>query len=321
MIERTPTVSIGMPVYNASNYVVGAISCHLEQTFEDFELVVCDNASTDETADIVAELAAKDPRVKLVRHSHNIGANRNYNAVLVRSTGEFFRWAAHDDLVLPTYLERCVELLRDDERVIVAHSRSTMIDGEGLPYEPFGRGLVSRDGIVQRFPEDPRFMEFVSSPKAHYRFRSVLFHYRTGGFYYGLGRRSAWKRTTLQRPFYGTDKVLLAELALQGPFAQVPEHLFLHRFHEAASTWMTGPKARAAWADPSALPRWHPLEMFREYGKVVRSADISEYERLMCAAYLIRKGLRSEEIARVFSPESAAHLSMVVRRSLNPLGS
>ena len=88
-----------------------------------------------------------------------------------------------------------------------------------MPYEPYGGGLVSSDGLVQRFPEDPRFIEFASSTKAHHRFRAVVFHYRTGGFFYGVGRRSAWRRSRLLRPFYGTDKIVLAEMALAGPFA------------------------------------------------------------------------------------------------------
>ncbi len=313
---RRPRVSIGLPVYNAAEYLAETLGCYLEQTFEDFELIVGDNASTDGTAEIVAEFAATDRRVVLLRHERNLGANRNYNTVAVRSRGELFKWAAHDDLVLPIYLERCVELLDDDPRTTMAHSASTMIDGDGVPYKRYGGGLVSSDGLVQRFPEDPRFIEFASSTKAHHRFRAVVFHYRTGGFFYGVGRRSAWRRSRLLRPFYGTDKIVLAEMALAGPFALVPERLFLHRFHEGASTAMTGWRARTAWADPTAVPRWHPLEMFENYLAVIRDADISSYERQMCRAYLVRKGLRHEEVARALSPDSIAHLSMQVRRSL-----
>ena len=84
---------------------------------------------------------------------------------------------------------------------------------------------------------------------------------------------------------------------------------------------MTGWWARTAWADPTAVPRWHPLEMFENYLAVIRDADISSYERQMCRAYLVRKGLRHEEVARALSPDSIAHLSMQVRRSLGATAS
>lgn len=316
MERRNPTVSIGMPVYNGERYIGDAIRCHLDQTFEDIEIIVSDNASTDGTADVIAELAAKDSRIRFIQQPFNIGANRNYNAVLASSTGEFFRWAAHDDVVLPTYLEKCVALLRDDPRVTMAHCRGVVIDGNGDPYIPFGGRLVSREGMTMPFPEDPRFMEFASSERPRDRFRSVAFHYRLGDIFYGLGRRSAWKKTRGQLPFYGADKIIIAEMALQGPFAQVPEQLFHHRFHQAASTWMKAWSARSLWSDPSAMPGWHPREMFSSYAQAIRAADISETEKLWCMAYLVRKGLRSEELAKVVSPDSFAHLAMLVRLSL-----
>ena len=121
---RRPRVSIGLPVYNAAEYLAETLGCYLEQTFEDFELIVGDNASTDGTAEIVAEFVATDRRVVLLRHERNLGANRNYNTVAVRSRGELFKWAAHDDLVLP------IDLLS------AASSCSTMIPAPRLPTRP-----------------------------------------------------------------------------------------------------------------------------------------------------------------------------------------
>ena len=105
-----PRVSIGLPVYNGERYLRESIDSILAQTFQDFELVVCDNASTDETARICEEYAERDPRVRYFRNARNIGGINNANLTFERSRGDLFRWAAHDDVCAPVLLERCVQV-------------------------------------------------------------------------------------------------------------------------------------------------------------------------------------------------------------------
>ena len=164
-------VSIGLPVFNGARYIAEAINSHLDQTFEDFELIVSDNASDDETPDIVAEIAAKDSRVRFLQNEVNVGANRNYNITLAASRGEYFRWHAHDDVLEPAFLERCVERLDADPGVVLAYTQSTLIDGNGRPFLPFGDVLLSEEGTIHRQPEDPKFIRYASSELAHERFR------------------------------------------------------------------------------------------------------------------------------------------------------
>src|SRR5690349_812781 len=97
MPARAPQVSIGLPVYNGEKYLLNAIGSLLKQDFEDFELVISDNASTDKTEAMCHEFAAKDKRIRYHRNETNIGATGNYNRVFRLSNGEFFRWASHDD--------------------------------------------------------------------------------------------------------------------------------------------------------------------------------------------------------------------------------
>ncbi|PWK59643.1 glycosyl transferase family 2 [Roseicyclus mahoneyensis] len=107
----TPRVSIGMPVYNAAKHLPGAIDSFLAQGFADFELIISDNASTDRTGDIARRYAARDPRIRYVRQPRNIGAAGNFAYVLGEARGDFFQWAAHDDLWRPFWLERAVAAL------------------------------------------------------------------------------------------------------------------------------------------------------------------------------------------------------------------
>jgi glycosyltransferase involved in cell wall biosynthesis len=95
--DHVPTVSIGMPVYNGEKYIREALDSLLAQTFGDFELIISDNHSTDDTPNVCKEYAAKDSRIKYIRQAENIGANANFEFVLQQAIGEFFMWAACDD--------------------------------------------------------------------------------------------------------------------------------------------------------------------------------------------------------------------------------
>lgn len=97
LTERIAPISIGMPVYNGAKYIREALDSLLMQTFSDFELVISDNASTDDTKAICEMYALKDPRIKYWRTASNKGASMNFQFVLEQAKGEFFMWAAADD--------------------------------------------------------------------------------------------------------------------------------------------------------------------------------------------------------------------------------
>ena len=94
MSADPPLVSIGVPVYNGDNYLEATLDSILDQTFKDFELVICDNASTDRTEAICRNFAASDPRVRYHRQPRNFGAAPNYNDVYHRSRGKYFKWSS-----------------------------------------------------------------------------------------------------------------------------------------------------------------------------------------------------------------------------------
>jgi glycosyltransferase involved in cell wall biosynthesis len=112
MSDTNPKVTIGVPVYNGEKYLAAALDTLLAQSFEDFELIISDNASTDCTEEIARAYAARDGRVRYERSGANRGCAWNHNRVFALARGRYFRWAAHDDLCAPTLLARTVELLR-----------------------------------------------------------------------------------------------------------------------------------------------------------------------------------------------------------------
>ena len=111
MNDKKPKVSIGLPVYNGEDFLAEALDSLLDQTYDDFELIISDNASTDSTADICTSYSAKDSRIRYLRSDVNLGAAVNYNLVFELATGEYFKWAAHDDICAPEFIGACVDIL------------------------------------------------------------------------------------------------------------------------------------------------------------------------------------------------------------------
>ena len=131
MTSNQPRLSIGLPVYNGEKFLKEAIDSLLAQTFEDFELIISDNASTDKTEEICRAYAEKDQRIRYYRNDKNIGCARNFDRVFKLSSGEYFKWAAYDDLHAPDFIEKCVEVLDQDPTIILCHSQTYFIDEEG----------------------------------------------------------------------------------------------------------------------------------------------------------------------------------------------
>src|SRR3954453_24106144 len=127
-------LSIGMPVYNASKHLGGALDALLAQNFGDFHLLISDNASTDDTEAICHRYAAADPRVRYHRNSKNIGAAANFNKVFTESERcRYFMWAAHDDRWPPDYVGRCVAALENRSQAVLCTTEIEFIDDDGAP--------------------------------------------------------------------------------------------------------------------------------------------------------------------------------------------
>src|SRR4051794_4114209 len=205
-------VCIGMPVFNGQRYVAQAIDSILSQTFTDLELIISDNDSTDNTGEICRTFAARDKRVNYTRLPSNIGAVANYNRVWSLAGGQYFKWAAHDDVLEPQFIEACVEALDADASAVLAYPRAKFIDESGKYLKDYNVKLATDASSPQE-----RFDAIVRAP-----------HKTTHNFeIFGLMRRSATDLIPPQGGFAATDRVFLARLALYGKFVEVPEVLFL----------------------------------------------------------------------------------------------
>lgn len=260
-IENTPRISIGLPVYNGEDYLALAIDSILAQTFTDFELIISDNASTDRTEAICHEYAARDSRIRYHRMPQNMGGAANYNNTIDMARGEYFKWAAHDDLIAPTFLEVCSKVLDERPDVVLVYAQVVNIneDGEIIEHYESGFNLTSDDPIE-------RFRKFFKAPV---KCNPV----------FGIMRTAQLRKTLRHGTFIAADRILLGELSLLGKIYEVPEHLFLRRIHPNMSTEANkSTRDLAGWFDPRnrhkiQLPKWQWLvEYMRAIDRVPLTA-------------------------------------------------
>lgn len=130
-VESKPRVSVVMPVYNEERYLALALDSILCQTFEDFELIVIDDASTDGTASILAEYQARDPRIRVLTNAENRGVAANLNVGLRLARGELIARMDGDDICLPERLRAQVEFLDAHPDHVLVGAACRTIDAEG----------------------------------------------------------------------------------------------------------------------------------------------------------------------------------------------
>ena len=122
------TVFIGMPVHNGARFISDALDSLMGQTFNSWSLLISDNASEDETADICKKYCRMDSRIKYHRHDTNIGAPSNFKYLLDKADSKYFMWTAADDHWHPDFLSSCVKMLDENEDIGMAFSNIVNID-------------------------------------------------------------------------------------------------------------------------------------------------------------------------------------------------
>lgn len=270
---KKPALSIGLPVYNGERYLGKSLDSLLSQDFEDFELIISDNGSTDQTEAICREIARKDRRIRYHRSNENRGATWNFRRVVELAEGDFFKYAAYDDECYPTMLSRCMEVMRTgDPGVGLVYTQSEFIDENSAVI--LHQGGLNWDRVS------------TAAPTPHERLVRVIWRALHGHAQYGVIRSSFLRRA---RPYgsVAADWGLLAELAMMGKIVEIPEVLFRLRRHDAI-TWNADstPRQILYWHNPNAkgietvLP--FRIAVIWEYMKAVWHAPLTLGERMKC---------------------------------------
>lgn len=207
-----PAVTIGLPVHNGGDQLAQQLDSLLSQTFEDFELVISDNASTDQTSELCNRYASRDARIRYHRYDVDRGAVRNFNNVAELARAPLFVWASHDDRFEPQFLQRTVPVLQQRPDVVLCYGITRRIYDDGT--------TEALDHPDYRLDQD----------EPAERFRTIVTRLGLCNCFHGLIRRDVLLQTQMMRDdTRGADNLLLADLALRGKFVLIEEVLFERR--------------------------------------------------------------------------------------------
>lgn len=207
-------ITVGMPVYNGEKYLKEAIQSILSQTYTNFDLIIADDNSTDNSAQIYKSFAKKDKRIHLFRHKKNIGSIANFNFVLHKARGKYFLWAAQDDIRDKNALKELINLYNNYPDAVLAASSYKNLFGNKKYFV---------------YPQD-------KINNNQNKIESIKYFLKTDNlsFFYGLHKTNNLKKTggywIDSRPFFkSSDFLTIYKILLAGKFIYTPKILFLKR--------------------------------------------------------------------------------------------
>lgn len=281
MKAESPLISIGLPVYNGQNFIAEAIKCVLNQTCSNWELVICDNRSTDRTLAICRQLAEQDNRIRVYQNARNMGVCFNYSEVFRLSRGQYFKWMAHDDLFAPRFIETCIQELKKDEDLVLAFTKMCYVDAAGrvLRRQAYELSVLGPTA-------ESRAKQFLALAAQSTDFLWLA---------YGVVRRDVLQQSGSMGLYAGSDQVLLFRIALCGRIKQINEEMFFRREHPEAETCKRGStvreRAKGAYADDNRRFVFPWCRILKEHLISVLGTPIPFWSRLRCTSAVLRRFL------------------------------
>lgn len=266
-----PRLTIGVPVYNGEAYLDQALSSVVAQDYDDMEIVISDNGSTDGTPDIIAGYLT-DPRVRLVRHHRNRGGVWNVNYLVGEARGQFFKWAYYDDRLRPGYVRTCMDALdAHGSGAVSVHTRVVIIDEHGSFLEERDDDALGLDAST-----------------AAARIGNLLGHI-AGQLEFAIHRTDALRRTDVIQPFIGSELAMLTSLLAQG--TAIPIHQQLLELRRHPQQYGTDRFSEGAWyAHEHQRGRLLPFTWLNvELARAVTRSRLPAAEKLACLGVIARR--------------------------------
>ena len=259
MIKKIGFVSIGMPVYNGEKFIRAAIQSFLQQTHRNFELIISDNASTDMTESICREYAVKDKRVRYVRQPQNFGPGHNFKFVFDEACGEYFMWAACDDIFSKNFVEINQKFLSENHDYVASTCPT------GFDIGPLNQQTLVDFALNGNLME--RFIKFFDYSNVSH------------GIFYSLIRSDVLRGCeVIGQDFFAIDWVLDLYLALNGK---------VHRSSDGYTIF--GVNGFSNSLDIYKMFRVHPVEVVfpfftftRHIIKLVAGLTLTQKLRIFC---------------------------------------
>lgn len=248
-----PALTIGMPVYNGEKYIGAALRSLAAQTFGDYELVICDNASTDRTQAICEEHAARDPRIRYVRSETNRGVLANFDRAVELASCDLFMWAASDDLWEPRFAERMVGALRAEPDASLVYCDYNWVDDDEK---------VLRHGKTRFIANRPSPLDRVltfNRDNARLHNLYLYFMWRNPFLVYGMFRTAALRRVLPFEYVFSdarhADNLFMLRFLMREKVTVVNEVLFHYRVKNRATAESTASYQSPTQSEPEAASK------------------------------------------------------------------
>lgn len=290
MKRKYPLLSIGMPVYNGEKYVGQALDSLLTQNFKDFELIISDNASTDNTAEICKRYLERDNRIKYYRNEVNIGALVNFNNLVNYATAPYFMWASHDDMWEPSYISKLINIMESDKSIVLGFSDFDNIDEDDKQIRAYPKilKLSSSETIFKRLFKFIIFEESDGKANLVYGIMRLNILKEIGGFNKTLGE-------------FAADDLFLFSILFKGNFYIIDELLF----HKRRSLgWY---ERRSFWEN---ISRWHTY--FLGYHRIVATSKLDLFLKITLHFVTIFREVQFQ--MRFIKPIFRGILSLIFRK-------
>lgn len=262
-----PLVSIGIPAYDEGKYISDTIESVLSQTYNNIELIISDNCSTDDTTQKVKEIQVKYPEVRLVEQKKNIGAIQNFNFLKKEAIGDYFMWLGGHDIILPNYVEECLALFEKNSELILVYSKAKFFSQNKESYQ--NRDAHADLKTIGLDPVNGAMK--VLNPSL-----CTAIH--------GVFDAKKGKTNLLRNIPIGPDNVFLFEIALLGEFDEVNDYLYFRREIREKET---DEQRLKRYKEIFSLQCKNPYDSLKfELLKVVKDSKLSSIEKKVLSSML-----------------------------------
>lgn len=208
-------ISIGMPIYNGEKFLEKKLKSIISQTYSNFELIISDNGSNDKTSSICLEYQKKDDRIKYFRHEKNQGITWNFNFVLEKSKKEFFIFAAVDDIISEKFLEKNLNILQNNPKIVVSISKIES-------YDSINQLDKSSKDLTKKLKQKIRPTDTISINGTYEKKVREYLKKSTCQVIYGLFRKSSIKKIKFES-FIGNDWAVFLDVLKTGDLYVIDE--------------------------------------------------------------------------------------------------
>ena len=225
MNDNRPKVSVGIPVFNGEELIEETIQSILNQTFQDFEVIISDNASTDRTLEICKKFSDKDSRIKVFVQENNKGPYWNFNFVLDKAVGDYFVWFAVDDKHKNTFLEKNLKILENNSNIVASISDVKYF---GMNYD-----INKNEGFFQkiknkskyRFDKRTKFIQTFPAFGTYEKKATLYLRMDRSTSLYALFRKNILKKCMIAKPFASSDLAIILNVLKYGDINVIDEIL------------------------------------------------------------------------------------------------